>query len=183
MLLQVITEHPEALPTIVSRTPVWVWALLTGLVVLGASQVHNRRVGLTRVLVMPVTMSILAVWGVIGAFGAQPGVIGAWCLLAITTATLLSRAAAPHGSRYDAVQRQFELRGSWIPLALILGIFLTKYIVGIDTAMDAQLKNDTAYALCVSAVYGLFSGVFMARAVRLLRLAFRPVNATLNHAR
>jgi uncharacterized protein YneF (UPF0154 family) len=78
----------------------------------------------------------------------------------------------------------FTLPTSWVPLLLILGIFLTKYIVGVELAMRPALARDDQYTLVVSVIYGLFSGIFIGRAARLWRLALRsasvpalPVNA------
>ena len=64
--------------------------------------------------------------------------------------------------------------GSWVPLTLIVGIFLTKYVVGVDLAMQLSLAQDSQYTLIVAAIYGTFSGIFMGRAARLWRLALRP---------
>jgi hypothetical protein len=75
------------------------------------------------------------------------------------------------GTRYDATDRTFFLPGSWVPLATILGIFLTRYIVNVDLAMNPPLAADSQYALAVAALYGVFTAVFLGRAARLWRLA------------
>ena len=72
----------------------------------------------------------------------------------------------PAGATYDPATRTFFLRGSWIPMALILGIFLTKYVVGVDVAMNPGLARDGQYTLIVGALYGVFSGIFAGRAAR-----------------
>ena len=61
--------------------------------------------------------------------------------------------------------------GSAVPLALMMGIFLTKYAVGVTLAMHLVQAGDLAFAMSLSALYGAFSGVFAARAARLWRLA------------
>jgi hypothetical protein len=161
---------------IVSRTPVWVWGLLTGLVALGLSHAVDRRASLTRVLIMPVAMTVMALFGVVSAFGSAgqlAGVLVLWALSVAASVAILSRGSAPAGTHYDSALKQFHLAGSWVPLALILCIFMTKYVVGIETAMDTTLTSTPSFALGVTALYGVFSGVFVARALRLLRLA-RP---------
>jgi uncharacterized protein DUF6622 len=67
----------------------------------------------------------------------------------------------------------FKLPGSWVPLLLILGIFLTRYVVGVELAMRPGLAHDANYVLVTGVLYGLFSGIFVGRAARLLRLALR----------
>jgi hypothetical protein len=86
---------------------------------------------------------------------------------------VLASTHAPAGTGYDPAQRTFALPGSWIPLALIVGIFLTKYVVGVDLAMQPSLAQDGSYAVPVAAIYGAFSGIFAGRAARLWRLAVR----------
>jgi hypothetical protein len=82
------------------------------------------------------------------------------------------------GSRYDPATRSFRLPGTLVPLFLILGIFLTKYGVGVELAMQPRLAADASFAFGVAAVYGLFNGLFAGRAARLLRLALRRETAT-----
>ena len=61
---------------------------------------------------------------------------------------------------------------------LWLGIFLTKYIVGVELALQPALEHDTGVALQVAVLYGVFNGVFTARAARLWRLARRATRST-----
>lgn len=180
MLFQIVMQHPEALPTIISRTPVWVGGLLVGLVLLGLSQVKTRQASLTRLLITPTVMTILALYSMVSAFGANgqlTGVLSMWTVATGATLLLLARLPVPRGTRYDLQRKQFHLAGSWVPLVMILGIFLTKYIVGIETAMDPSLSRDPVFALTVSGLYGAFSGVFIARTLRLVRMALSHKNS------
>ena len=59
-------------------------------------------------------------------------------------------------------------------MLLILGVFLTKYVVGVELAMQPALAHDGAYTLAVATIYGVFSGLFVGRAARLWRLTARP---------
>jgi hypothetical protein len=93
---------------------------------------------------------------------------------------LIAPRAPLAGTTYDAASRSFNVPGSWMPLALILGIFLTKYIVGVELAMQPALAEDGQYSLIVGGLYGLFSGTFAGRAARLWLLALRsPSNGEL----
>jgi uncharacterized protein YneF (UPF0154 family) len=58
-----------------------------------------------------------------------------------------------------------------LPLVMILGIFLTRYVVNVDIAMNPPLTRDGQYTMIVAAMYGLFTGAFLGRAARLWRLA------------
>ena len=179
MLLKLITQHPQAIPQILSQTPTWVWGLLAALLGLGASQLFHRRASLVRVSIMPVAMTAFSLYGMASAFGrtTQAGTtIALWlAAAAITTGLALWwRMAAPAGTRFDAADLTFELPGSAVPLALIVGIFLIKYVVGIEVAMQPALPQDSSFAISVALLYGAFNGLFVARAVRLWRLVWQP---------
>jgi hypothetical protein len=176
MLIQLITQHPQMLGTVIKNTPLWVWGLLAALLALGLSQLRGRRVGLTRMTLLPLAMSGLSLWGTVSAFGNSPlfgYVLLAWATGAALMLALIAPQAPPVGTRYDTASRSFQVPGSWVPLALILGIFLTKYTVGVELTMQATLANDGQYTLIIGALYGLFSGIFAGRAARLWRLALR----------
>jgi len=176
MLFTLVAHQPQVLVTIVQKTPVWVWGLLAGLLWLGIGQLAQRQARAARVVLMPVAMAGLSAYGLVSGFGAAgqaAGVFAAW----LGTAALLAAASLalwprpPEGARYDAASRTFHLPGSAMPLALIMGIFLTKYLVGVELALQPALARDAAFALEISALYGLFNGLFVARAARLWRLA------------
>lgn len=168
---------PGMIGPILANTPLWVWGLLAALVALGLSQARGRRASLGRVTFMPITMTALSLSGTVAAFGNSPlfgEVLMVWIGAAAAMLTLTAPLAPAAGTRYDAASRSFELPGSWTPLVLILGIFLTKYAVGVELAMQPQLAQDGRFTLIVGALYGLFSGIFAGRAARLWRLAARP---------
>lgn len=176
MLFTLIAHQPQALAAIVQQTPTWVWGLLAALAALGASQLRQREASAARVAVLPVAMAGLSAYGLVSGFGAarQAGsVFAAWLATAalIAAAGLALRPRTPSGARYDAASRTFHLPGSAVPLALIMGIFLTKYLVGVELALQPALARDAAFALEIAALYGLFTGLFVARAARLWRLA------------
>lgn len=175
MLLQILVHQPQMLVPIVQQTPPWVWGLLAALLWLGASQLFDRTAGLRRVLLMPVAMTGLSVYGLASAFtGSAPAGIaaGAWLATALATTALALwfQPTAPAGTVYTGASRSFHLPGSAMPLALIVGIFLTKYGVGIELAMQPALARDSDFSLQIAVLYGVFNGLFAARSLRLWRL-------------
>jgi drug/metabolite transporter superfamily protein YnfA len=180
MLIQLIAQHPPALGSIVNNTPAWVWGLLGGLALLGASQLRTQTRTLRRVVMLPVAMFGLALYGMVSAFHTsnQFGVVMAAWLLAYAVATAaVARLPTPAGTGYDVARGQFRVPGSTVPLSLILGIFLTKYIVGVELAMQPAQAADPAFALTVALLYGAFSGIFAGRALRLACLVPRHAPA------
>jgi ABC-type dipeptide/oligopeptide/nickel transport system permease subunit len=55
-------------------------------------------------------------------------------------------------------------------MGIILGIFLTKYAVGVTMAMQPAVAKQTLFALAIGSLYGVFSGYFAGRTLRLWRL-------------
>lgn len=178
MLANLLIQQPQMLGAIIQNTPYWVWALLAGLIALGASQLTGRNVSLARATAMPLAMTGLSVYGLVSAFGGADQAriaIAAWLVAAgaITGLALWLQPAAPSGTLYAATSRSFYIPGSAMPLGLILGIFLTKYFVGVELALQPALARDSSFALQIAVLYGVFNGLFAARALRLWRLVRR----------
>ncbi len=177
--------QPHAMPAhgqpmiaqILGNTPLWVWGLLAALVAMGLSQTRARRAGLARVTLMPLGLVAFSVTGLAGDFGATPAVLGTWLATAALAMLAVTQTPLAAGVRYDAAQRQFELPGSWVPMVLIMAIFLIKYAVGVSLGFNPALRADTGFAMAVAALSGLSSGVFAGRTVRLLQLVRRPASA------
>jgi hypothetical protein len=174
MHLPVLLEHPQILGPVLRGTPGWVWGLLAGLVWLGLAQTRDRNASLLRVTLLPVAMTGLSIWGITGAFGSS-SMFGylmlAWMLVASVAFTAIGLTNPPKGTRYDAASRTFFLPGSWLPLAIIAAIFLTRYLVNVDIAVQPAFARDEQYSLAVASLYGLFTGAFLGRAARLWRMA------------
>ncbi len=166
---------------ILAHTPLWVWAILLALLWLGLVQTVARRASLRRVILLPLAMTGLSLYGSSSNFGAIGASWVMWAGAALATLLWVGSSELPAGVRYNAARRIFSLPGSWVPLGLMMAIFLTKYVVGVMLAMQPALANDMATAAIVASLYGAMSGLFMGRMARLLRLAHtsgvRPVPA------
>ena len=161
---------------ILLHTPGWVWALLVGLVALGYSQTRSRSISQGRLVIIPAAMMVLSLYGTLSAFGPSPTVVGAWLAACALAASLVALRTAPAGTAYDRVHRRYTLPGSWLPLVVILGIFCTKYAVGVTLAMHSAMAHHTLFATLIGTLYGLFSGFFAGRALRLWRLTLPPTS-------
>jgi cytochrome c biogenesis protein CcdA len=119
-------------------------------------------------------MTALSLWGMLAAFGNSPLLASALAVW-MACAGILYAAVATQRTRatYDPATRTYALPGSVVPLALVLGIFLVKYFVGVELAMAPDLTRDTQYALTVAAIYGALTGMFLGRASLLWRLSLR----------
>jgi hypothetical protein len=156
---------------ILRGTPVWVWGLLAGLVVLGLSQARARSVPAATAAILPVAMLGLSLWGVGGAFGWTLLNLSAWFAGVAATVWFASLVGLRSDATYDAQTRRFQIAGSWAPMVLILAIFLGRYAVNVMLAIQPALRGEQVVAVGVSLAYGLVSGVFAARALGLYRVA------------
>jgi uncharacterized membrane protein len=170
-------QPPPGTPMIVQiliNTPLWVWGLLAALLVLGFSQTRSRTVGLRRIILLPLGLGAFSLYGTISAFGTSPTVLGSWLATAVLLVMVITQLPLPAGARYDSTSRKFQLPGSWVPMVLIMGIFLTKYAVGVSLVLHPELKVHANFSLAIGTLYGVFSGIFAGRSIRLIRLALRP---------
>ncbi len=178
-LLQPGVARPQGQPMIaliLSNTPLWVWGLLAALVALGLSQTRARSATLARVTLMPLGLVAFSVVGLASDFGASPALIGTWLAAAVLAALLVQRSALGPDVRYDTATRRFQLPGSWVPLILIMAIFLIKYAVGVSLGLAPALRVNTEFAATVAALSGLSSGLFAGRTLRLVRLTWQLSN-------
>ena len=157
---------------ILKGTPTWVFVLFAALLAIGFVQTRTRTVGAGRLTILPAAFIAFSLFGVVSAFGAQPAYLAAWAA-GIGSSVLLGRLARqPAGARWDAASGGFHVPGSWAPLALMMTVFFTRYAIAVSMAMNPGLAREAAFAAGASLVYGLLSGAFLARALRVL--ALRP---------
>ena len=152
---------------VVSHTPLYVWAILAALIAAGLLQWRTLRMTRTRLLVAPIALGALALWSVSNAFGFHPTVLGAWLLgvvLSLVVNQLLLR--WPGNVRVDG--DAYVIPGSPWPLVLMLATFLMRYAVAVTLVFHPDWRADLAFATEIALLYGAFSGMFTARAVRIL---------------
>jgi hypothetical protein len=151
---------------ILSHTPTYVWAILAALIVLGSRQLRQQRMSRTRLLIAPVAMGLLSLWSASTAFGARPAIVVAW-LLGMVAAWLANRALRwPRNVRSEG--DAFVVAGSPWPLVLMLAIFVLRYAVAVSLVFHPEWRADPGFAAPMALLYGALSGMFTARAVRIL---------------
>lgn len=149
---------------ILEHTPLWVWAVFAAVTLLGLQQTRPRDVSIARATILPVVMIVLSLSGVIGAFGQIPFAWAAWVVGVALALALAGKAVAVRGASRSGQPGHLHVPGSFVPVILILAVFVTKYSAGIALAMNPSLAVNTGVAIALSLVYGAFSGLFWARA-------------------
>lgn len=153
---------------ILQRTPPWVFGLFVVLIGFGLMQTRTRQVSRARLAVLPAVLIALSAVSVWSTFGGTPAVMGGW-ICGIAAALLLNRLLRwPRRIAYVAATRTFLVEGSWLPLAVMMTIFFARYATNVALAIQPALATQVVIAAPVAVAYGLMSGAFLARALRIL---------------
>lgn len=154
---------------ILVHTPPWVFVLFIFLVFLGLQQSKDRSVMKIMPMLLPTGMVILSCVGVLSGFGLAIIPIGLWLVSLLVVAYVGATYFPVKGVTFNARKRRYFLKGSWVPFMLIMAIFFTKYLMGAVSALRPELMESQITAIVCSFVYGIFSGMFVARAISICR--------------
>ena len=158
---------------ILRHTPLWVFAILAALVLLGLQRMRARDLTTRQLFILPAAMAVLSAFGLWQSFGASLMALGGW-IAAIVVALLVGRMLPlQDGVQYSPATRRIHVPGSWVPLVLMMTIFFLRYVAAVSLAIQPALHADTAFAAAIGLAYGLSTGVFAARALRTWNSAFR----------
>ena len=156
---------------ILKRTPIWVFVLFAVLLSYGLVQMRTRRLGRIRVVLLPVIMMSLSIFGVASAFGFNALPFLSW----FTGVGLAIAAGIWHRPRWKATHEaatdSFVVPGSPVPLALMMAIFLARYAITVSIALDPALAGSSLLIGGASLLYGTMSGIFLSRALHILASA------------
>jgi len=159
---------------ILSHTPVWVWGLLAALMALGFSQTRQRRLAPSRLLILPLVLLGLGLWSMAPGFKALPLSTLVWLAALGAGAALLAGRPARAGAVWLPAEGRLQLPGSWMPMLLILGIFSLRYAANVGMAMNPGWRSAPWVLLPLALLYGGLSGLFLGRALALLKLTRVP---------
>lgn len=147
--------------------PVWPFFILAGLVALGYRQSLDRVVQPATLVKVALAMLALSLYGVATAFGASIVPVLAWASGFAAAVLVGGPVFAPRGLTREG--GAVRVPGSWLPLALMVGIFAAKFALGFATGVGAPVVREAWFIAATSATLGLFSGAFAARAMAVRR--------------
>lgn len=153
--------------------PLWVFGLFIGLVALGLLQTRTRQVHKKQLLGAKIALTVVTLISVLQLWWPTPWLAIAlisWTLTGLLVSWALSQSAAPAGASFNPATQRFTLPGSWWPLALFMAIFACKFVVGMLSAVAPEHIRSLPVAIGISALYGLLSGIVIARVWRFLKL-------------
>ena len=162
-----------AFAEILKHTPHWVWLILAAITLAGVLQLREYRVSSGRLLLLAIALGAYSLWGTSSVFGAAAA--PAW-LAGMALALLANRALRWPRTVELTPDGRFVLRGSPWPLLLMWALFGLRYAVAVTLVFHPAWAHDGAMAVGVAALYGAQSGLFTARAWRVLQSARSPVS-------
>jgi hypothetical protein len=152
---------------ILKGTPVWVWAILAALMYLGTRQLKARIVSRYSVLIAPVVFLFV---GLMSA-GRGPLGLAVWALAVVSLAAVTFFVFQPTaGARYEANGDRLHMPGSFVPMLLMLAIFLLNYVINVVLAINPAYRGELMWQVLPALVLGALSGVFIGRAATLFRM-------------
>ena len=154
---------------ILSRTPPWVFLLFFALLALGYVQSRPRTVSRGAVSILPVAMAALSLYGVISAFRMAVVPLVVWLIGLALACVAGLKLARQRDVSYIQASQSFRVPGSWWPLALMMAIFCLRYLVAVLSARQMPIVTNSIFIASVAAAYGVFSGLFLARAAVILK--------------
>jgi len=157
------------LQQIISHTPLYVWAILAFLVYRGVAASRTRTMTLRSMTIIPLVMAGLALQEIDRRFGLAGTPLVAWAAGATAGAMLAWHLAAGSVTAIDRAAATVTQRGSWLPLALMLGVFCTRYVLAVTTAVQPALQHSALFAMIASVLLGLFNGLLAGRPLRCAR--------------
>lgn len=153
------------LQQILVKTPLYVWALLAFLIYRGVLAARDRDIGVNRMLVIPLLMLVLALQSIATQFGVASMAMAAWA--AGTAAYALQRwSFGRAGVSPGAAPDTLRIRGSWMPLAVMMLIFLVKYALAVTLAIRPHMADDAVFGATVCGLLGLCNGYFLGQLAR-----------------
>ena len=152
---------------ILTHTPLYVWAILAFLLWRGVAEMRDRQLTLRRLLILPLVMLGLSLNDIALKFDLGVVALGMWltgCVAAGVLAWQFGRARIAAGRAPGTVL----VRGSALPLALMMGIFLTKYITSVVLVIQPQLSHQLPVVGAVCLLFGVFNGLLLGRLARMV---------------
>ena len=156
---------------IITHTPSWVFGLFVLLIAFGLQQTRSRNVNAALAYLLPLGMIGLSLFGIHSSFGMEPAPVAIWAMGLLIVTGIRFKYFRDERVTFTRASRSFFIPGSWIPLCVIVAIFITKYAFAIMRALHAEMAGTDAFIAVFSLAYGCYSGYFSSRAANLVYAA------------
>lgn len=143
--------------------PWWVYPLLTYLILIGIKASKRHVVSIQQLFILPVIFSILSLSSLIMDLKFSGVSMGAWVVAFLIGAPVGWALVRRLEIKIDRKQGLIEMQGSWIPLIVMLVIFLSKFYFGYQLAIIPSLSEEFTFQLEVVSLSGFCVGLLLGR--------------------
>lgn len=154
-----------------SHIPSWVFGVLVALLAFGFWFTRPRAVSPIAPAIMAVAFLGYSIFGVFSSFGLSALAVLAWVTALIASITVAAPLFTPPGLSWVEGTNKVHVPGSWMPMFLMLGIFLVRFAIGFSQGARLPVANQQWFAPVTSFLLGSLSGGFVARALVIRRFA------------
>lgn len=155
------------LQKILTHTPLYVWFILALLVMRGVSASKDRETAFGRLIILPILLPLLMLAELVVKYGPGSAALPAWATGAALAALATWKLSSARLGRGQA--GKVLVPGSWLTLAVLMGVFLSKYVATVALIIKPELRTTASFLAPVCLVYGICNGILMARLARDVR--------------
>ena len=119
-----------------------------------------------------------SLWGVINAFAGSVISLLGWACGVLLSVSVLRVLFGPRGLARGQAPTQVHVPASWVPLVLIMGVFLARFLIGFAHGARLPLATHALFAPGLSLALGVLAGGFAARAIAVQRFAAQSRSET-----
>lgn len=148
-----------------AHIPTWVFLVFALLVALGVWQSRPRVVSPIAPVVLAVAFPLYSLYGVVSSFGAAVSTLLPWIAGLALSILAGQRVFGPRDLARIPGSTRVRIPGSWMPFALMMGIFLAKFAVGFVQGARLPVGQQAWFAPAICLFLGALSGGFASRAV------------------
>ena len=158
---------------VVVHTPIWVWPLYALLLFLGWQRTRDSSIHLARMLILPLVVSILALFSFISS--------GPSALPAMLAGLVIGSGAGwqlePEGATHRMPDEKIWLQGEWLSFGLIGVVLIFRYGINIVQALAPALHADLSWHMGTLFISTGLSAIFLGRTAARLRVYLAPRSA------
>ena len=157
-----------------SHVPLWVFAILAALVVIGLLQTRPRSLSRARLMFMPMIIAGVSLLAVMQLLGPRPVALLCWLLGAAVVLHRRRWLSVSAQASFSASREVFLIAGSWLPLSLLMALFALRFFATGSLVRHPELVDHASYAAAIGLGFGLIAGAFLARSVLIIGKASGP---------
>lgn len=150
---------------ILTHTPLYVWVILALLVIRGVGASRDREMAFYKLVILPILLPLAMLAELTVKYGLGSAALPAWAAGAAVAGIATWKLS---GARISAGKQAGKVlvRGSWLLLAVLMTVFLTKYVATVALLITPHLRAHMLFMTPVCLMYGVCNGILLARLAR-----------------